>query len=455
MTDFNLVLSQVRQRLEILYQIVDELEAQGGGGGQGGTDNYNELSNKPKINNITLSGNKTGEDLGLADYAALADKADKSTTYTKTQVDAALDAKADKSTTYTKTEVNTALSAKADKSTTYTKTQVDTALAGKADAATTYTKTETDSAITSGVTAGINALDATTVGGSGKYISSIYEENGIIYATPSTIQTSVGTSINAVSSKAVKTYVDDAVATKASITDIYGPGIEIPDGDDLNDDEYKVPGVYYRKSTSTTEYVANTPVTSNYFKIIVEWVYPDYRLRQTFISLSRDCTYYMRVYDSGGWQSWNRFRSNEQTLLGVFGVNDATIIPATGLNLDTLTTPGVWISGSTTGAEKSSGRPDYANSGSKIFRLEVKALSSTRPIQEMYVYRMGTSEGEFAKYQRMSRTNGTWNSWQQIDTTDVQTYYPPAQQSSNSLQLTRPDAELTVEPIEPDGEVDA
>lgn len=112
------------------------------------------------------------------------------------------------------------------------------------------------------------------------------------------------------------------------------------------------------------------------------------------------------------------------TISDVFGTTSATIIPAVGVNLDTLTTPGVWISGSTTGAQASSGRPDYANSGSKIFRLEVKALSSTRAFQEMYVYRIGTSEGDFAKYQRMSRTDSTWNSWQQVNTTDVATYRP-------------------------------
>ena len=33
--------------------------------GSGGTSNYNDLSNKPSINNITLSGNKTSSDLGL------------------------------------------------------------------------------------------------------------------------------------------------------------------------------------------------------------------------------------------------------------------------------------------------------------------------------------------------------------------------------------------------------
>ena len=35
------------------------------GGGSGGTTNYNDLTNKPSINGIVLSGNKTAEDLGL------------------------------------------------------------------------------------------------------------------------------------------------------------------------------------------------------------------------------------------------------------------------------------------------------------------------------------------------------------------------------------------------------
>lgn len=38
-----------------------------GGGGGGGTDDYNDLENRPKVNNVTLSGNKTGSDLGLVD----------------------------------------------------------------------------------------------------------------------------------------------------------------------------------------------------------------------------------------------------------------------------------------------------------------------------------------------------------------------------------------------------
>lgn len=36
-----------------------------GGGGGGGTSNYNDLTNKPSINSVTLSGNKTTSDLGI------------------------------------------------------------------------------------------------------------------------------------------------------------------------------------------------------------------------------------------------------------------------------------------------------------------------------------------------------------------------------------------------------
>lgn len=68
-------------------------------------------------------------------------KADKSITYTKTEVDTALGKKADAATTYTKTQVDTELGKKANSADVYTKTAAD---AQFAEAATTYTKTEVD-----------------------------------------------------------------------------------------------------------------------------------------------------------------------------------------------------------------------------------------------------------------------------------------------------------------------
>lgn len=46
------------------------------GGGGSGTSDYNQLSNKPKIENVTLSGNKSLADLGIASINALSDKQD-------------------------------------------------------------------------------------------------------------------------------------------------------------------------------------------------------------------------------------------------------------------------------------------------------------------------------------------------------------------------------------------
>lgn len=69
MQDRDLIISQIRQRLEILYQMIEELES--GGGGEPGSNNYNDLSNKPSINNITLTGNKTTTQLGLASAAQI------------------------------------------------------------------------------------------------------------------------------------------------------------------------------------------------------------------------------------------------------------------------------------------------------------------------------------------------------------------------------------------------
>lgn len=70
MQDRDLIISQIRQRLEILYQMIEELDT-GGGGGEPGTTNYNDLTNKPSINSVTLTGNKTTSQLGLASAAQI------------------------------------------------------------------------------------------------------------------------------------------------------------------------------------------------------------------------------------------------------------------------------------------------------------------------------------------------------------------------------------------------
>ena len=57
---------------EILLGLI---KANSGGGG-GGTTDYSDLSNKPQINSVTLSGNKSASDLGLATAAEVEEKQD-------------------------------------------------------------------------------------------------------------------------------------------------------------------------------------------------------------------------------------------------------------------------------------------------------------------------------------------------------------------------------------------
>ena len=45
----------------------------GNGGGSGSTTNYTDLENKPSINNVTLTGNKTTSDLGIVIPTATSD----------------------------------------------------------------------------------------------------------------------------------------------------------------------------------------------------------------------------------------------------------------------------------------------------------------------------------------------------------------------------------------------
>jgi len=146
----------------------------------------------------------------------LATKADKATTYTKTEVDTALSTKADKSTTYTKTEVDSALAAKANSADVYTKTQVDTALSTKANAADVYIKSEINTLLAGKENVGSDINWSriinrpTTLSGYG--IGDTY--------TKTEVDSYLATKANT-ADVYTKTQVDSALASKANIADVY------------------------------------------------------------------------------------------------------------------------------------------------------------------------------------------------------------------------------------------
>ena len=86
MKNSDLIISQIRQRLEILYQMVDELEE-----GGGGTTSYEGLTEKPKINGYTLSGNVSLDDIGAVSKDELATKQDTLTVAQLSAVNSGID----------------------------------------------------------------------------------------------------------------------------------------------------------------------------------------------------------------------------------------------------------------------------------------------------------------------------------------------------------------------------
>lgn len=126
------------------YDAEQEKWVNGTVSGGGGTSDYTDLTNKPKINGVTLAGNKSLSEIGAADA---------SETYTDAEVDGLLAEKADADDVYTKNEVDTELAKKVDKvsgkglSTNDFTDAYKNAVDGAAPQSTTYTKTEVDAAL--------------------------------------------------------------------------------------------------------------------------------------------------------------------------------------------------------------------------------------------------------------------------------------------------------------------
>jgi hypothetical protein len=117
--------------------------------------------------------------------------------------------------------------------------------------------------------------------------------------------TPTANSDNPVKSKGIKTYVDTQVATKASISDVYGIGTAIESGTDLNN--LTTAGVYTCPTVTVANTLTNAPITGSAFRLEVKYLNNSTRLRQECYILSDTSTYYARTYTSTGWKPWYMF----------------------------------------------------------------------------------------------------------------------------------------------------
>ena len=364
MTDLNLIVSQIRQRLEILYQEIDKIE-QGGGGGGGGTDDYNDLNNKPKINSVTLSGNKSLSDLGIAAAGA-----------------------------------------------SYTKGEVDTLLTGKADTSTTYTKTETNAEIQGAIT----DLDVPSTSTSGHYIKSIAQEDGKIVAVADTVQDyASASSTHPITSGAVasiQSTLETAIGAKPSISDIFGTGTALTTGQDLNN--ITTLGSYNANTPSIAGSLDNCPV-STAFRMEVMNLNGSTRYVQVIYTVDTGttlATVYVRGYTTNGWSTWAKLMDNDTGVNSIVYGTSTSIDPAsdTTIALADLAPGRYRITGSTA-AGRVTDTP-WTTSGFEI--VVHNTSSSNYRVQTLYPA-LDANVGD-KYYQRHYRGTGTgavngWSPW--------------------------------------------
>ena len=254
-----------------------------------GASSYNELTDKPSINNVELSGNKTLENLGIqpaGEYLVSADivnKADKATTlagygiedaYTKSQIDTSLSTKLSSQEASSTYATITSVEVKADKATTlagygitdaFTKNEVNTALGAKLDSATastTYaTKQELNSKVASVYKVKGSVANQAALPEESNEVGDVYnvEDTGINYVWTGEEWDALGGSID-LTNYYTKGDVDSKLANKANTADVYSKTVLDPmleakvDSADLGTMAYAETTDYSTKAVADTLY---------------------------------------------------------------------------------------------------------------------------------------------------------------------------------------------------------
>ena len=302
----DLVISQIRQRLEILYQMVDELETGGGGGGggQGGVTDYNDLTSKPKIGGVTLQGDKSADSLGLATSTALNTLSATVNTLSGTVSDLFASDPVTISSggtlpVATRTRVANHepiyfnngeysgqyyfIEDEGSVSTIYATLPTSGSLP-----TITYAKIKRS---TNKVEFYQTAVDTTPTSGSQDLITS-----GGVY-TAIALETSARENAD--------TGLQTAINSKASIKDIYGIKPTIPNGTDLN--TMQTQGAYACGGATLAASLVNCPTTTDAFIMYVDYIAATSRIIQRLYTMNTTngmCRIYIRGLYSGGWGTW-------------------------------------------------------------------------------------------------------------------------------------------------------
>lgn len=300
MYDRDLIISQIRQRLEILYQMVEELERQGPGPGPGGTTNYNDLSNKPQIEGHTLTGNKTASSLGLATTSELNGKVDK--------VEGASLMTSEQASKLAGIQEGAEVNVQADWS--QTDSSADDYIKNKPEIPSLtnyYTKTETNAEIQGAIT----DLDVPSTSATGHYIKSIAQADGLIEAVAETLSTSpTSASEKPITSGAVYT----ALTNKLEKTDVFSAGTTINNNTDL--DTITTVGLYRCTSYANAGTLTHCP-THYAFQMEVTYAgsatHREQRIYEGYPGTNTPLSIYRRIkYEAtNSWTPWYKYTGTE------------------------------------------------------------------------------------------------------------------------------------------------
>ena len=180
--------------------------------------------------------------------------------------------------------------------------------------------------------------------------------------------------------------------------DVYGPGISLVSGTDLNDITEE--GTYYTTSISVTGTLLNAPFTANRIKLLVFRISTDAEssLRCTQILLPQSSTigFFIRHCVNGTWANWIQYSDVVASVSGL-GINITE-----NADLNDYTTPGIYQCPTTTIAGTLTNSPVSATN---TFRMEVKTLNTSAVLMQT-VYPLGGTEFYIRKY----RSSG-WQPW--------------------------------------------
>lgn len=274
-----------------------EVQTGGGGGGGGGTSNYNDLSNRPSVNNTVLTGNKTSAQLGLASSEQ--------------------GGKADSALQGVKLNSGSVITPDANNIVDITVGKSDVGLGNVTNDA----QVKKISSSTSGDIVTWSGTSGDTVADSGISIETSITDSNLKIPTSKAVNTALSAKANA----------DNVYKLALSDTDL------LPANTDL--DNIKTVGCYYVLAAATVSTIIHRPANGGAFRLTVEIAAGTMRPRQIYQEFNSYDKYIRYETSSGTWADWKKVEcdlsTKQNTISDLATIRSGAALGATAVQPET------------------------------------------------------------------------------------------------------------------------